>query len=257
MAGRKRKFLNEGAKYYDFAKRLDDLMKLNNFNTQGPLAIKLKTTAGEIGNWLAGKRIPTLEEHWKGLSDNLHTTVDFLLLGKGDKLSSQDEQILKYYKVIWTNNLEKIPEINQDDFIPVPLVSCKIAAGTPVIPEENVEDIVLIHVSEVGKGRNLVAIRIEKGPGEIGKSMLPILNPGDIIVIDRNDKTEIKNKAIYAVRIKMGDQVGCTVKYLERPKEEMLLLRPENKDFSVEILDLKENPDPIIGRVIWVWKSFK
>jgi SOS-response transcriptional repressor LexA len=240
----------------DFSERLKSLWKSKGLGNNNQFAKAIKKRASTTNNWAMG-RIPSKLEDWKIICDFFGVTTDYLLLGKEIDIKKSEIDLLKYHKIIWTSNLEKIPKASPDDFIPVPLVSGRIAAGSPVLPDESIEDIALIHVSQVGRGRDLVAVRIREGAGEIGKSMSPILGPGDIVAIDRNDKTEIKKKAIYAIRVKMDDRFGCTLKYVERPQTGFLILRPENKETEIEIMNLNENPDPIIGRVIWAWRTLR
>ena len=76
---------------------------------------------------------------------------------------------------------------------------------------------------------------------------------GDIVIIDRDDRTEIKSMAIYAVRI----DDGSTVKKLDRDNQHLLLIS-ENKDeeYKTKIIDLEQaSENPVIGRVIWCSKA--
>jgi len=101
----------------------------------------------------------------------------------------------------------------------------------------------LLHIRAAGKRTNLVASRVD------GDSMEPMLSSGDIVVIDRNDKKIVKNR-IYAIFY----EDGLTAKYLER-KKNLLILRPINPTSDVQIIDMYEHPDPIVGRVIGAWKE--
>ncbi|CAI2719734.1 XRE family transcriptional regulator [Nitrospina watsonii] len=146
-------------------------------------------------------------------------------------------------KVFQTANTPAAPKIANEDYISIPLTDSSIAAGHPIIQENNIEDYVLLHIRAAGKRTNLVASRVD------GDSMEPMLSSGDIVVIDRNDKKIVKNK-IYAIFY----EDGLTAKYLER-KKHLLILRPINPTSDVQIIDMYENPDPIVGRVIGAWKE--
>jgi phage repressor protein C with HTH and peptisase S24 domain len=115
--------------------------------------------------------------------------------------------------------------------------------GQPFIPQESIKDYVLLHIRAAGKRSNLVASRVH------GHSMEPMLLPGDIVIIDRDDKKVIKKKmfAIY-------HEGGLTAKYLER-KNELLILRPINPNAEIQIIGLNENPQPIFGKIIGAWKD--
>ena len=146
-------------------------------------------------------------------------------------------------KIFQTTSAQKDPQISGEDFVSVPLTESAIAAGQPIIPQENIEDYVLLHIRAAGKRSNLVASRVD------GHSMEPMLHPGDIVVIDRDDKIIVKNKmfAIY-------HEGGLTAKFLEK-KSDLLILRPINPNAEIQIIDLNENPQPVVGKVIGAWKD--
>lgn len=146
-------------------------------------------------------------------------------------------------KIFQTTNTPSAPKITGEDYVSIPLTDSAIAAGHPIIQENNIEDYVLLHIRAAGKRTNLVASRVD------GDSMEPMLSSGDIVVIDRNDKKIVKNK-IYAIFY----EDGLTAKYLER-KKNLLILRPINPTADVQIIDMYEHPDPIVGRVIGAWKE--
>ncbi len=79
--------------------------------------------------------------------------------------------------------------------------------------------------------------------------MEPMLHSGDIVVIDRDNKKISKNK-IFAI---FYDE-GLTAKYVES-KDNLLILRPINPNSQLQIINLNVNADPIVGRVIGVWKE--
>ncbi len=146
-------------------------------------------------------------------------------------------------RVIAPENMDRGPGIKKEDYVSIPLTDSAIAAGQPIIQEENIEDYVLLHIRAAGKRTDLVASRVD------GNSMEPMLHSGDIIVIDRHDKTIARNK-MYAVFY----EEGLTAKYLER-QEDWLILRPINPHSKVQIIRLCEQPDPVVGRIIGSWKE--
>lgn len=147
----------------------------------------------------------------------------------------------------------KEPDLDYENFVTVPLVSGKIAAtiGSGIIIDEYVEDWAVVHQKVIGKKKNLISIMIDKRDGD---SMQPIMGPGDIVIIDRDDK-KIDQKGIYAIRI----EDGCTIKKVQINRNYQLLLKSENKNppyDEVKIIDIQsEEVTPIIGRVIWCSKS--
>ena len=79
--------------------------------------------------------------------------------------------------------------------------------------------------------------------------MEPMLHSGDIVVIDRDDKKIVKN-GIFAI---FYDE-GLTAKYVES-QENLLILRPINPNSQLQIINLNEHTDPIVGRIIGAWKE--
>lgn len=146
-------------------------------------------------------------------------------------------------KVFQAASAKNAPKLREEDYVSIPLTESAIAAGQPIIQADKIEDYVLLHIRAAGKRNNLVASRVD------GESMEPMLHSGDIVVIDRDDKNVVKNK-IYAI----FHEDGLTAKYVER-KKELLILRPINPTFEVQIIELQEHPDPIVGRIIGAWKE--
>lgn len=206
------------------------------------LAKTLKATDSTIQRWFQGS-FPSAE-YFEKIYDTLGVTPNFLL-------GFQDKAKLKLQRlpvpVLELVDFVEIKEpLKKEDFFTVPLVAGRIAAGRGIIVDENIEDWVIIHKNVSPKKKNLIAIRIDKREG---MSMYPILKPDDIIIIDRDDKT-ITPKGIYAVRI--DDE--CTVKRVQQVNDHLVLI-PENSEYKVQIINLRINPDPIIGRVIWCSRS--
>jgi SOS-response transcriptional repressor LexA len=160
-------------------------------------------------------------------------------LREGDKLSAKAPEL----NIFQPKNIAGGPTIKAEDYVSIPLTDSSIAAGQPIIQDSNIEDYVLLHIRATGKRKNLVASRVD------GDSMEPMLHSGDIVVIDRDDKKLIKNR-IFAIYY----DEGLTAKYVECQKD-LLILRPINPTSQVQIINLNDNPDPIIGRVIGAWKE--
>lgn len=146
-------------------------------------------------------------------------------------------------KIFQPTSISSAASIKSEDYVSIPLTDSSIAAGQPIIQEDNIEDYVLLHIRAAGKRKNLVASRVD------GESMEPMLHSGDIVVIDRDDKKWTKNR-IFAI----FHEGGLTAKYLEQ-QQNLLILRPINPHYQVQIINLGENPDPVVGRVIGAWKE--
>lgn len=161
------------------------------------------------------------------------------LIKEGDSAPVQIPEL----KVFQTASMSTAPSIKSEDYVSIPITDSAIAAGQPIIQEENIEDYVLLHIRAAGKRKNLVASRVD------GESMEPMLHSGDIVAINRVDKKLSKNR-IFAIFY----EGGLTAKYLER-QQNLLILRPINPLSQVQIINLNENPDPVVGRIIGAWKE--
>ena len=54
-------------------------------------------------------------------------------------------------KILQTTSAQKDPQVSGEDFVSVPLTESAIAAGQPIIPQESIEDYVLLHIRAAGK----------------------------------------------------------------------------------------------------------
>lgn len=140
--------------------------------------------------------------------------------------------------------------LSEEEYVSIPLIEGKIAAGEPIIPMEEIAEWVVLHMRPVkraaGSKKDLVACRV------LGDSMYPHLASGDIVVIDRGiEKGRPHEKKIYAV----WTDGGITAKMVQQEGHTMFLL-PLNPAEKVRTIDLRENPSPIVGLVIGAWKDF-
>lgn len=90
------------------------------------------------------------------------------------------------------------PAPRGEDYLAVPLAAPAAAASTGLIPEDRVEGWVLVwrHQESIRFRTNLVAVEIAKGD----LSMAPALTPGDIVVVDRNDRDPGQSGRLMLVR---------------------------------------------------------
>ncbi len=151
---------------------------------------------------------------------------------------------------------------SEDEFENVLLVEGTIAAGQPVITNENVRDMLKFKKSFLRKLRpEMASLRggwhrfvLVKVDARDGMSMYPRLLPGATVLIDRhyNALTPYRRGEhnMYAVQT----EGGCTVKYVELAGQHMVL-RPHNQAYPVGVLAIEEGKgaaDYIIGRVCHV-----
>ena len=144
--------------------------------------------------------------------------------------------------------IPKVPKgLRPQDYFAVPMVEDKIAAGLGRIVADKITDLVWVYKPEIGNRRNLVAVKLAPE----ADSMEPVLHPGDIVVIDRDDKT-ITPKGIYAVRT---SQEPCAIKRLSISQERFWLVS-DNPKWPPQISEFDNSENLIIGRVVWSWTSW-
>ncbi len=139
------------------------------------------------------------------------------------------------------------PESVADDYLAVPLLDGQVAAGAGGVVWDQVKSLVWVYKPEVGRRRNLVAVRVA------GDSMEPYIPEGAIIIIDR-DRWRVRGKRrnVWALRTEDGD---IQIKRLHRTDGGLLII---SDNFT------KHPPEPawtgdlrklVVGRVIWMWRS--
>lgn len=218
------------------------------------LARRTNFTQAHISNFLNRKRglkLAALDRMCKALGLNVYDLLD-------------PKEVAKHAAV------PGLKESGEDEFVDVPLVEGKIAAGSEVIVSEEVKELLKfrkaflkrIHSdAEAGTGvtgqrgnwTRFVLIKVD--PRE-GMSMWPRMGPGSTLLVDRHFNSlrgyRKGERNMYAVR----KDEGCTVKYVEVEESAgLLVLRPHNPEYAVEVMRIEEGrtlADLIVGRVAHV-----
>jgi repressor LexA len=211
--------------------------------TQKDLASALGVAQSRISEWERGLGSPSIEDYLV-LTGEHGFDLAWLLSGKAQKSLEVDGLP---QPIVAFSTAGAAPEVvNTAHYLAVPLLSDPVAAGEPLVNTDEVEEWAWIHVSQIGKRKNLVAIRIK------GDSMNPLIRDGDIVAIDRHDW---KPPGIFAVRC---DTDGVTVKRVKQIGDHALLLVPENRDYDERLVTLAKGQmlrDVVIGRAVWQWSD--
>lgn len=154
-------------------------------------------------------------------------------------------------EVIFARSLTEAPDaLEQHQYLAVALLHDRAAAGPPrQMDLSDIQGWAWIHRSQL-KGRErhkLVAVKVA------GDSMEPVIQDGAIVAVDLDDK-KLTKRGIYALVTPSG---GWTIKYV-RQQGHLLALQAANTmtdDQWPPVIDRKEFPDPIVGRVVWSWQS--
>ena len=144
--------------------------------------------------------------------------------------------------------VQEVPKgMRPDDYYGVPMVEDRIAAGHGRIMEDHVGGLVWVYKPEIGNRRNLVAVKLAAD----AESMQPTLHPGNIVIIDRDDKA-ITPQGIYAVRT---SQEHLAIKRLTVSNGRFWLVS-DNHRWPPQISEFDSSEKLIIGRVVWSWTSW-
>jgi repressor LexA len=132
--------------------------------------------------------------------------------------------------------IKKRDETAQPNTVPVPLIG-RVAAGLPLLAEENIEDIISVDRRLVRHATKLFALYVH------GNSMIKAgLYNGDIVIAQQQSVAE-NGDIVIALR---GDE--ATVKRFYR-KNKVIILKPEND--TMQPIKVTEGEDfRILGKVV-------
>lgn len=161
-------------------------------------------------------------------------------------------------KIVPAGDGQKLPP--SEAYFAVPLVG-EAGAGPGVMPTDEIKSWVLVyrHQHAIRFKRNLLAVEIEKG----STSMVPLLRPGDIVLVDRDDCDPGKPGGIFLVR-EPGQEGGAMVKRVAtKPVDHDLLITFYSENAAenpAESYSLKADyndriQDAIVGRCVWAWSD--
>lgn len=146
--------------------------------------------------------------------------------------------------------LEDVPADRvADDYLAVPLMEGRVAAGAGAVAWDRVMSLVWVYRPEVGKRRNLVAVKVW------GDSMHPTIPHEAIIIIDRDQRwPEGNRRAIWAVRT--GPDGDLAIKRLQRLDGHLLLIS-DNPEHDAALAWSTDPDKLVVGKVIWMWRSLE
>ena len=190
--------------------------------TQAELSGRSKISKSSISHYLKGD--------WEGKQDAVYSIAQVLnvseawLMGYDVPMDAEHATPSQpAQKATIPPGFEPMPEMDM-----VPLVG-RIACGTPITAEQNVERIVCVP----SKWRSTFTLTCK------GDSMEPRIHDGDLVAIRK--QPEVENGEIAAVRI--GEEATLKHVYLH---ENFIELRPENPAFNSIILSREDMNDVVI-----------
>ncbi len=128
--------------------------------------------------------------------------------------------------------------------VEIPLVG-RVAAGQPVTAEQNIEEVLTVDRTLIGRHREVFALRVR------GDSMIDAgIQEGDTLFVKKQLHAERNEIAVVLI----GDE--ATVKYFQ-PEKDFVRLQPANRAYAPIIIRKEEfRPTQILGVVIGLYRGY-
>lgn len=206
-----------------FSARLKSLRQEKGWSQQR-LADELKLSKSSVNMYERGEREPGFET-METIADLFNVDMNYLYGHTDIKIA---DPIVRSKRPTIPPGFEPMPAMTE-----VPLVG-RIACGTPITAEENIEQMVCVP----SRWHSTFTLTCK------GDSMEPRIHDGDLVAI--RSQPEVENGEIAAVRI--GEEATLKHVYLH---ENFIELRPENPAFSSIILSREDmNTVVIEGKAV-------
>lgn len=199
-----------------------------------------------LHTWIRGDRKPSLEK--------LSPILDAL----GAQISLPSDNLCKDVCFISPRLVpagEHATPPKAEDYIAAPLVG-EVGAGAGYIPQEGIQAWFLVHknLPAVRYRRNLLAVEI----GKYSRSMEPTFSPGDIVLVDRDDRDVQQPGHMMLVTDPDGNGMIKRVSVDDKNNGDFrIIFYSDNAaKYPPDIYNLREDyfgdwDRVIIGRVIW------
>lgn len=181
----------------------------------------------EIGNYFDIASTFGVKRHLDALVKKGYINVD----SKTNRSISLTEKSLSLYNDSRENNSVEIPIIG------------RVAAGYPVLAEQNIEGTFCIDSSLIKKGSNYFGLKVR------GESMIEDgIFEGDTVIV-KSQSDALNNDIVIA----MVDSDTTVKRYFKKGAEIKLI--PANKDFK--IIEVSNKDDfSILGKVVGVYRTY-
>lgn len=155
----------------------------------------------------------------------------------------------------------ELPELQPDDYLAAPLVTSDVAALPGAIPEECVQGWILVwrRQESILERTNLVALEVDRGE----LSMTPTLHPGDVVLVDRDDRDPAPAGKLMLVREPGKGGQGAIRRVNTRQLDddlELIFYCDDSREHPPVTYRLKRDFDgdisrAISGNVVWAWSD--
>ena len=215
------------------------------------IALGMGSQNSLLGKWLKRERVPSMS--------SLAPILEKLGVGLSMPTPEPDREVCFVNARIVPAG-ESVEPPQAEDYIAAPLVG-EVGAGPGYVPQDEIKSWFLAykHLPAVRHRRNLLAVEL----GNNSDSMLPTLAPGDIVLIDRDDRNV--------------DQPGRMMLVLDPDGAGMIKrvsVQTDGNDFRVTLYSDNATKHPpmvyslrsdylddwdrvIVGRAIWAWSDIR
>lgn len=212
----------------------------------------LNVSVPTLHTWIKGDRKPSLEK-LSPLLDAIGATISL------PQTEASRDVCFVNTKIVPAGEYAAPPVA--EDYVAAPLVG-EVGAGPGYLPEDEIKSWFLAYknLPAIRHRRNLIAVEI----GPTSTSMQPTLNPGDIVLVDRDDRDVTKPGHMMLV-LDPDDGSGMVkrVSVTERKDDFQVTYYSDNgSKWPPMIYSLKQDfcgdwDKAIVGRVIWAWADVR
>lgn len=205
-----------------------------------------------LHNWLKGNRKPSLTK----LSPVLN------LIGAEITLPASDiSRDVCFVDAKMVSAEDGTPPPQAEDYVAAPLVG-EVGAGPGYLPSDEIKSWFLVYkrLEAIRYRKNLIAVEI----GKTSTSMQPTLNPGDIVLVDRDDRDVARPGHMMLVLDPLdGSGMVKRVSATENGDDFRITFYSDNAaKWEPMVYSLKKDFDDdwdkaIVGRVIWAWSDVR
>ena len=212
--------------------RLKHALKVRNVKSQ-EVADFIGSNRSAVSLWISGRNKSIRNDYLLKICDYLKISPDWLVSGEGEMDLPDTKESIE----------------NNGNYIKIPEYSISFSAGNGVEPTfEELEDVHAAYYPIDFFRRYNACSKNCKRFRVSGDSMEPLINDGDVILVDCSPVESIKDNEIYAISI----DGALRVKQLVKPLKGGLIVRSFNQaEYKDEIFNPEEAERvKIIGRVV-------
>ena len=212
----------------------------------------LNVSVPTLHTWIKGDRKPSLEK-LSPLLDAIGATISL------PQTEASRDVCFVNTKIVPAGEYAAPPVA--EDYVAAPLVG-EVGAGPGYLPEDEIKSWFLVYkrLEAIRYRKNLIAVEI----GHNSTSMQPTLSPGDIVLVDRDDR-DVARPGHMMLVLDPFDGAGMIkrVSTIEQGDDFRITYYSDNAaKWPPTVYSLKNDfcddwDKAIVGRVIWAWADVR